>query len=185
MAIIVGSAFKKIYGNVFYKILNDSLSHIGFTYKFGENIDTMSFDFNDGRGGLHFTTLENLWIFRSFGNLVAKINIDDDDFVMCYEDDTEFKVHKLTIIEIIPFMDFINSDIVISLSCVKFDGLMLKYIQKQTPEICLESILQNDRALYFIEEQIYIDCIEYVKQNKMKSIEKQTLDVISNILNNA
>jgi hypothetical protein len=44
-------------------------------------------------------------------------------------------------------------------------GIDLKFIKKQTPEICLAAVKQNGLALYYVKEQSYQICLAAVKQN--------------------
>jgi len=59
------------------------------------------------------------------------------------------------------------------LKAVKENGLMLKQVDNQTSEICLEAVKQNGKALQFVKmtsltltiSQYYSICLEAVKQN--------------------
>jgi len=165
MFLIKGKELKKTYGDIFYKMLNCTLIHNGFVYEYGKNEDTLPFN-PSGQccaGGLYFTILDHLLSFGSPDNFVGKIYIDDDEDVWCEKN--KFKVHKLVVREIMPFIEFININCDIALSCIKQNGLVLKYILNQTSMYCLESVKQYGMALQFVKEQTHDICLEAVKQD--------------------
>ena len=49
---------------------------------------------------------------------------------------------------------------------VKQNGRILKYIEEQTPEICLAAVKQDGRALEYVKDQTPEICLEAVKQNE-------------------
>jgi hypothetical protein len=53
----------------------------------------------------------------------------------------------------------------ICLEAVKQDGCALCYVAKQTDEICLEAVKQNGMALEYVKNKKYEICLEAVKQN--------------------
>ena len=56
----------------------------------------------------------------------------------------------------------------------------LKYVKKQTPEICMEAIRQNGNALHIMsEEQTPEICLEAVKQNgkALQDVREQTPEI--------
>ena len=53
----------------------------------------------------------------------------------------------------------------ICLESVKQNGLALQYVQKQTPEICLEAVKENGCALKYVKEQSSEICLAAVKEN--------------------
>ncbi len=55
----------------------------------------------------------------------------------------------------------------LSLYAVQTDGLRLKEITTQTPEICLAAVHQNGLALQYVKEQTHEICLAAVKQNPM------------------
>ena len=54
--VYTGIEFKKKYGNIFYKILNNDLTHKNFTFKEGINIDTNEFNPSGScsEGGIYY-----------------------------------------------------------------------------------------------------------------------------------
>ena len=51
-----------------------------------------------------------------------------------------------------------------ALEAVKQDGLALRYVKEQTPEICLEAVKQNGYALQYVKEQTEEICLEAIKR---------------------
>ena len=47
---------------------------------------------------------------------------------------------------------------------VRADGLVLQFVENQTPEICLEAVKQNGLALQNVKEQTLEICLAAVKQ---------------------
>ncbi len=90
---------------VYVKVLRSDLTHNGFTYQLGLNIDDMPFDDNPlCGGGLFFTDLENLSKFLSYGSKVAivepvgkKVKVGDN----------KWKSHKLKILRIMEWAEAI------------------------------------------------------------------------------
>jgi len=141
MSLIKGKELKKLYGDKFYKIIRNDMTHNKYVYKLGENVDTI--EFNPTRecseGGLYFTIKENVRLYITYRIKVGIINIDDDENVWCEED--KFKVHKLCLIEIISLEEHINTlkeDEIIKY--VQIDKELLKFVKNQTEIICLEAV---------------------------------------------
>src|SRR5271156_3340275 len=61
------------------------------------------------------------------------------------------------------------------LDTVQLNGLMLKYIEKQTPELCLLAVTNNSMAIKFVEKQTPELCLLAVTNNSMaiQFVEKQ------------
>ena len=64
------------------------------------------------------------------------------------------------------------------LKAVRADGCALRYIQNQTPEICMEAVKKDGRARIHVKNKIPEICIEAVKQNKdaMKYVDKSIFE---------
>ena len=52
------------------------------------------------------------------------------------------------------------------MAAVKRDGIALKYINDQTPELCLAAVKQNGESLYYVKEQTPTICWAAAKQTK-------------------
>ena len=48
---------------------------------------------------------------------------------------------------------------------VKRDGLMLREVKEQTPEICMEAVRQNSWALQYVREQTEEMCLMAVERD--------------------
>jgi len=133
MSLIKGRELKERYGEIFYKIINEDMTHNNFVYQCGKNIDTKKFNpkDEDQEGGLYFTTIDNLSLYTDYGTKVGIINIDNDEDVWC--ETNKFKVHTLLLVKIIPFDEFINSrndDEIIKY--VYWNYRVLKYVKIRT-----------------------------------------------------
>jgi transposase len=52
------------------------------------------------------------------------------------------------------------------LEMVKKDGCVLRYVKKQTPELCLAAVKQNGWIIQHIKEQTLEICLAAVQQNR-------------------
>ena len=66
------------------------------------------------------------------------------------------------------------------LEAIRQDGQALKFVQNQTPEICMEAVKQNGMVLQYVQNQTPEICIEAVKQNgwALKYVQDQTPEII-------
>jgi len=83
MSLIKGKELKKLYGEVFYKILREDMTHYEYIYELGENVDTIKFHpiGECNYGGLYFTTKENVRLYTRYGTNIGIININDEENV--------------------------------------------------------------------------------------------------------
>jgi len=99
-------------GGFYYKCLNASMTHYGFTYKLGLNIDMKQF-YPAGScngGGLYFTTKNMLGLFTSYGTTVAIIELCPDAQFYIDPEQNKAKTDKFIIRKIVPMNEVINSD---------------------------------------------------------------------------
>ena len=61
--------------------------------------------------------------------------------------------------------NFSEEQISKDLEAVKQDPYAVKYVEDQTPEICLEAVKQNGLALFYVKNQTSGICLEAVKQD--------------------
>lgn len=118
----------------------------------------------------------------------AKIAFDDDGYRIMYTEngqDITYKImglptercyelaikvgHNPDKIEIIKKLHRDGSE-EYNLETVKRSGMFLKFVQTQTPEICLEALNQNKEALDYVKIVDFIDLEDCIKklQNKIK-----------------
>jgi len=66
--------------NCYYKFLNNSMTHFGFTYELGLNVDTKEFNPSGTceAGGLYFSNYNYIHNFTNFGEKLAIIELLDD-----------------------------------------------------------------------------------------------------------
>jgi len=161
-----GTEFNKIHKDKkLYKFLSDDLSHFGFTYKEGLNIDNKSFSpiGNCSSGGLYFCEESTCHLFwKNYGNKIAIIEVPDDARV--YVEESKFKADKLIIKEIVKFMDM---SYIFWANILLKDYRALEYIKKQTEEICKMALKKNWKALKYVKESFQTEelCKLAIRQN--------------------
>ena len=85
----------------YYKILSSDLTHHGFKYQEGLNIDTNPFDETpDCGGGLFFSDAQNILSFVNYGNLIAEVEVPDGTKIVQVED--KYKAHAIVLKNIRP-----------------------------------------------------------------------------------
>lgn len=167
---ISGYELNKLNNNKsFYKIINKEKRHYGFTYKEGLNLDNNEFNHVSKcqKGGLYFTTLENIFKFMEWGIYYCEVNIPNE--AVCYIEDNKIKANMLTIISFIKteeLEDWHNLDFcrlaikenIDTIHYVKaFDEKMLTSIISQCP-----SFIQLINKKYHIKGlNIYNDIVTY------------------------
>ena len=129
---------------MFYKILRSDLTHNGFTYKVGLNVDTVPFNPSGScqSGGLYYTDIENLFGFLCFGDLIADIVIPV--YAKTYADPQKdkWKADKLEITRITPIGDHELFKAKAQAIIKQSFGHALKYVKEQTLEISTEAVKQ-------------------------------------------
>ena len=84
----------------------------------------------------------------------------------------------MDIVKILDFLNFLSIIYLIVIICrhashvifciiTKWNGMMLQYVDIQTPEMCQLAVGQNGMALQFVRKQTPEICITAVKQNSM------------------
>ena len=85
----------------YYKILSSDMTHHGFVYKEGLNIDTKPFDETpDCGGGLFFSDAQNILAFVNYGKLIAEVEVPDGTKIVQVED--KYKAHAIVLKHIKP-----------------------------------------------------------------------------------
>lgn len=165
---------------MFYKILNASLTHHGFQYKEGLNVDTIPFSPTGEckAGGLYFTTEEFILENINLGNLIADVEIPEDAVV--YEEKEKSKANKLILKNIRPIEEFITSlPYEKLLRYVSVHREVLKYVLNQTEELCLRAVQAHGESLEYVREQTTAICLSAVKKNgfALKFVLEQTPEI--------
>ena len=169
--------FKK---HTFVKILSDNLTHNGFTYKQGLNIDTNDFNPNGEcqSGGLYFCDIWLSYLYLRFGNKFAYVIVPDDARV--YIEENKFKSDKLILNEIFSLTNLhLFSDNNFIRLAIRQNGCALQYIKEQTEEICKLAVQQHGSALQFVKKQTEEICKLAVQRDSraLQFVKKQTEEI--------
>lgn len=149
---ITGAEFNTTYNNVkLYKFMYDDLTHYGFSYKIGLNIDFRPFN-PTGRcleGGLYFCEESKCHEYCfAFGTKLAYVTVPNDAKV--YIENDQFKADKLIITDIVDFECIPDKFWIMLLEKHSF---ALKYIKKQTNEMCEKAVKRTGYAIEFVHDQ--------------------------------
>jgi len=162
----------------YYKLLREELVHNGFTYKEGLNVLAEPFK---GASGLHFSEEKDIfhWLDRLYGDdieWIAAVQLCPDSRVVYGKN--ECKTDKFILGPIRSISDFVN-DPRNTETVVKLCGEMLRYVEEQTPELCLAAIQENPNALRFVKEQTPELCLAAVQRNGMVlwDVKEQTPEI--------
>ena len=160
----------------FYKFLNDNLTHYGFTYTKGLNIDTAKFRPNGSctGGGLYFCKESNCDIYwKDYGSKVALIEIPDDAQV--YIELYNFKADRLIIKDIVDFVDM-DDDFWLDILPLENSAHVLEYVREQTNDICEFAVKQCGHNLEYVKKQTQLICELAVNQNglALQYVKEQT-----------
>ena len=161
---------------IFKKILREDMtSNYGnFQYKIGENTDHYKLTMNKcSKGGLYFTTIDNVVEFMEYGSIIVDVKIPDTTKV--FIENGKLKAQTLIIENPIDW----NTDDKICLETVKKNGIALRFVKDQTDKICLEAVKQDGWALEYVKNQTDEICLEAVRKKgyALKYVKKQTLKI--------
>lgn len=142
----------------YYKVLRQDLTHHGFKYQLGLNVDTVPFNPTGScqLGGLYFTDKENLHEFLQYGNLIADIRIPKDAKVYQDPDKYKWKADKIEIMSITPrcFHSIFNT-YEYWLGVVQKNGNALEFTPEEFKNqyICLAAVQQCGYAMDFVPQK--------------------------------
>lgn len=170
------------------KVLNEEKIHHGFQYEMGLNIDTKEFyPYGDCcAGGLYFTTENDICDYLWFGTEIAVIEIPDDARV--YIEKKKFKSDRIVIVSSIDIVSFIRKEVNAKPSVyLKQNPELLKYVENQTPKMCMEAVGRFGFVLCHVKDQTPELCLTAVKQNgyALKYIKNQTPELCSIAIQNS
>ena len=177
---ISGKEFNESHeGYKFVKILADNLTHHGFEYKEGLNIDNVIFN-PTGKcsvGGLYFTDLNEAYLYFHYGNKFSYVTIPDEALV--YIKKNKFKANMFILTNILPLSELFLQNIQLCELVVKQRGLALKYIENQTEELCKLAVEQNAYALEYVKDQTVELCKLAIQQNgnALQFVRNQTEEI--------
>lgn len=166
--IILGKELNELNNNKpFYKFINRNKIHKGFTYKQGLNVDTLPFNPTDTcrQGGLYFTTKDNIFHFKKYGDYCCNIIIPDD--AQCYVEKYAIKANKIIVEsfrEVHQMSEWFDEDFCIS--AVKQKWQAIKYVKVMTPNVCKQYVKIEGQTIYFTPQTDEL-CELAVTQNGM------------------
>ena len=155
----------------YYKILSSDMTHHGFVYKEGLNIDTEPFDKTPVcGGGLFFSDAQNILAFVNYGKLIAEIEVPDGTKIVQVED--KYKAHAIVLKNIRPiwtvdtFKYFIEEGINIhadddwALISAAFNGYLevVRYLIDNGANIHA----RNDDALRCAAQNGHLEVVQYL-----------------------
>ena len=164
----------------FYKILREDLTHNGFTYQAGLNVDTEPFEPQERcYGGLYFSDLEHIAQYFAYGDWVARVTLPPNARWI-QEDADKFKADRVILSDLQPWKDWDlwNDDTFIK-HAVQQDGCVLQHAKHQTPELCLAAVQQNGLALQYVKRQTPTLCLAAVQEDglALQYVKHQTYDI--------
>jgi len=147
-----GAQFNILFKNkTFVKLTKKDEKHNNLQFETGLNIDIIPFkpygiciD-----GGIYFTDIDNMALWVEYKNMTMEwmryVSIPDDAKVFVLEN--TFKCDKLVLSERhkITFNNIKKA--------IQLNGLVLQYVEKQTPELCKLATQQNIKAQKYVKKQ--------------------------------
>jgi len=164
----------------FYKILREDLTHHGFTYQPGLNVDTKPFE-PCARcfGGLYFSDLEHIARYLEYGDLVARVTVPPDAHFI-QEKPGKFKADRVILSDLQPWRDWdLWNDATFVEHAVQQDAMVLEHVQHQTPELCLAAVQQDGLALQHVQHQTPELCLAAMQENgcALQYVKNQTREI--------
>lgn len=167
---ITGAQFNEQFkGTRFVKLTNESCCHNGFKYEDGLNVDVQEFRPNTNcyPGGFYFCEYDKFYMWHVHRQYIEKICntgyvkmdyiwdvvIPDDAKVAIGSD--KFKCDRFILSNKRSIWDNKN----LCKEIVKYRGVALAHVKKQTPEICFEAVKQNKHALQYVNLS-YLDLVK-------------------------
>lgn len=142
----------------YYKLLRQDLTHHGFKYQVGLNIDTIPFNPKGScePGGLYFTDKENLHEYFVYGTLIADIRIPKDAQVYQDRDEKKWKADKIEILSITHrYFHTVFNTYEYWLGAVQKNGNVLQFVPEELKDqyICLAAVQQYGCAMDFVPDK--------------------------------
>ena len=159
--------FTQINPNQLIKVLTESMIHYNFQYKEGLNVDTVPFNPTGTcqPGGLYYTQLKYLANFIEYGVLIADVELPYDASIYVDPEGIKWKADKIILKNIKPIQDHpCWNDPDFCYRAVSHYYKCLKYVKKQTHNLCKSVIMYHD-AISYIRKQTLQLCIMALKHN--------------------
>ena len=127
-----------------YKLLCHDMTHNGIVYKEGQNDFSHHIDTNLLDSGLYFSDIYN--VFKSLGQFLDV----NETTIICKV--VSANQHMIILADIMPLNVFFDANPKIRLIAVKQNGYCLRFINDQTPEICIAAVTQHYYAMKYIKD---------------------------------
>ena len=155
----------------YYKILRSNMTHHGFVYKEGLNIDTEPFDKTPAcGGGLFFSDAQNILAFVNYGNLIAEVEVPDGTKIVQVDD--KYKAHSIVLKNIKPIwtVDTFKYFIEESINIHADDDFALIYAAKNGNLELVKFLVDkganihadDDYALRYAAENGHLEVVQYL-----------------------
>lgn len=157
----------------FYKILPSNMICRGFQYKEGLNIDIQPFNDKECPNGLHFSDAEHILYFCGYGDLIAEVEIPENEEVLCFK--RKYKAHSIILKNIKPLWDIevfktlvenganIHVNEVFILEVASENGYLdiVKFLVKNGADIHA----LNDYALRYASKNGHLDVVKFLVES--------------------
>jgi len=149
----------------YYKVINSKLTHHGFQYQLGLNVDVVPFNNVECEAGLHFCSATQVPFWLCYGSYLAFVEIPHDAKVVHFKNKS--KADKIIITKIIKLEDWeLWKNRAFCLSAVSYNGKALQYVHDKTHDICLAAVKQCGEALGYVDNKTDELRIAAVEQSK-------------------
>jgi hypothetical protein len=135
----------------YYKILRGDLTHYGFTYQLGLNVDPVSFNPKGLHApcGLSYADINNIFTYTNFGSLIAEV----EPVGQIHQDYKAWKTDKLVVHNITPLTEWFDKQTYeMKLFAVKQCGTAIRHINNPTEELKLEAVLCHPLSIEYIDD---------------------------------
>ena len=146
---------KKIY----YKVMHKSLKHYDYQYKYGLNILSNTYPQHK-----YVSDIDNIveWVYLHPNGKIHEIQVPDNAQITVH--DKMYKVNQLILGPGLSINEFVKNH-KLEKQFVTHEPLYLRYVDRQTPELCEQAINRNYSALFYVKRQTKKMCEFALKQN--------------------
>lgn len=167
-------------GKIYYKVMDNSLKHYNYQYNYGLNTLPETYDPERmcGSGGFYVCDLDDLprWLCLYPDGKIHEVQIPEDARIVSL--DNKYKVDKLILGHGLRINEFIKKH-KLEEKFIEYLTDNLRYIDRQTPEMCGRMIDRNWESLQFVKKQTKKLCkkaIDY-HYSAIGFVKKQTADL--------
>lgn len=152
--LLTSKAFNEKYkGTIFVKLINSKEIHNGYKFKTGLNVDIKPFN-ETGEcqcGGFYFTESDKIanWLFYGNNKMMWMRIVTIPNDAMVFVEKDKFKTNKF----ILGTKKHIWSDKETCKNILSKNGLLLKYVTKQTKSICTIAVSSHGLAIKYVKKQ--------------------------------